>query len=361
MKKLCYILPEFNPETDTHFAYLYDFLRAAAEKLDIFLIIEKSKGGKIQGSFKKVYCQKFKFWPLRVLELAIVLKLARLAGYKNFYVHYSYIGAVLAGLISRFSKGRSFYWNCASAWNLKQRFRSRFLLRLALKTSHFLVTGTEGLKKEYAKRYDLPERKILVMPNWINPEKFSVKTEKNVLRQKYGLPAGQKILLFVHRLSERKGADFLVPLMTKLSPDFFLLIAGQGPYGKQLVREIKEKELEKRIRILGRVPNKEIAELYQLADLFVMPSREEGFPRVILEAMAADLPYVAFETGGVREISPATAQDFVLPMGDLDKFVEKIEVLFEKQDVYNKFQQEEEKKVGNFSQEKVLNAFINLF
>ena len=360
MKKLCYILPEYNPETDTHFAYLYDFLKLAAEKLDIFLIVEKSAGRKIPGNFKKVYYQKFRFGPWRALELVLILKWARFSGYQSFYTHYSYIGAFFAGVVSFLTGGRSFYWNCASAWNLKRKIRSRFLLWLALKTSQHLVTGTEGLKKEYAARYRLRAESIKVMPNWVDLGRFAeVNFNIVALREKFGVPAGAKILLFVHHLSERKGVDYLLPIMEKLKENCVLLIAGHGPEAIKLAETVEQSDLESKVKLLGAVPNREIAELYALADLFLMPSREEGFPRVLLECMASGLPFVAFDTGGVREISPSAAQEFILPPGEVGAFAGKVGFLLNNSEIYNRFREQEKEKVEEFSKEKVVEIFIN--
>lgn len=361
-KKLCYILPNYDPQADTHFAYLYDFLKKVAQQLDIFLIVEKYTGQDIKGDFKKVYYQKFSWGPMRFLEINFMLRWARLCGYNNFYTHYSYIGALLAGLISRFTFAWSFYWNCASAWNLDRRLRSRIGLWLALKTSKFLVTGTQGLKEEYAQRYNLKRKNIFVMPNWVDAERFSNdRHDKDELRAKYKIAPGKKVLLFVHHLSGRKGSHYLVPIFKNLKSDCVLLIAGQGPAETELASQIQESGLDTKIKMLGQVPNREIAELYSLADVFLMPSKEEGFPRVLLEAMASELPFVAFDTGGVREISPKTAQDFILSVGETEKFARGVEELLNNREIYSKFVGQGKEKVKEFSQVRALEIFINLF
>ena len=129
--KVCYILPKFDLETDTHFFYLYDFINLAAKELELSLIIEKSKS---ETSFfknvKNIYVQKFSWAPMRVLENLFLVILMRIKGYKNFYVHYSYIAAFNAGLVSRLTGARTFYWNCGLAWNFGRNFALGFVLKI---------------------------------------------------------------------------------------------------------------------------------------------------------------------------------------------------------------------------------------
>ena len=94
------------------------------------------------------------------------------------------------------------------------------------------------------------------------------------------------------------------------------------------LNSIIQRNLGERIKLLGAVPNRDILKYFIAADVFLMPSREEGFPRVLIEAMAAGLPYVASDIGGVREISPPQAQEFIVKSGDIDGYVEKIKNAF---------------------------------
>ena len=380
--KLCFIIPEYNEETPDHFYHHYEFLEKLSKALDIFLIIEKSSSRKIGfGNFKKIYIQKFKFIPLRFLESFLAILWARISGYKNFYTHYCYIGGINAGVISRLTGGQSYYWHCEMIWEFKQSFFSKIGFNLSLKLSHFLVTGSEELKKEYAKHYGLKLNNIKVMPNWINLRRFKPKLKTQIPKL--------KTLLFVHWLAERKGAHLLIPIVKQLkqnfqfppaSPseagraifNFQLLIVGDGPLKKKILQEIKENKLEDYIQVLGKIPNKELMKYYETADIFIMPSLQEGFPRVLLEAMASGVPYVAFDVGAVREMSSKIAQDFIVhpvryslsngvERGNIDEFVQKIQILLSNKDIYDKFRVEELEKVKEYSLEEVSNKFIKLF
>jgi len=371
--KICYILPEYNKNVDSHFYHLYEFLEEASQRADLFLIVEKFTPSNVAGSDSKkiglgsrTYIQKFKFMPLRFMEIFLVILKARLKGYKNFYTHYAYNGAVSAAIICRIFGGKSFYWNCAMNWLFKQRKLAGLGYRLSLSLSTFLVTGGETMKQGYAENYGLNPEKIKVMPNWINLNRF----QNQKSQPRAGSPRAEKLknLLFVHWLSKRKGADMIIPTIKHLLSDFpsfeenlRLKVIGDGPYKETLIEEIKDNKLEKFIEVLGGISNKDIIQYYGEADIFFMPSMEEGFPRVLLEAMAMGVPYVASGVGSVREISCETAQRFLVKSGDVAMFAHKIEALISDKETYEKFKEEELKKVQEYSLEKVLNKFIELF
>jgi len=367
--KICYILPEYNENTDSHFFHIYELLEelsspsaGKARKIDIFLIVEKANTKNIKIS-KKIYIQKFRFLPLRFLESFFAALKARLSGYKIFYTHYCYIGGINAAIISRLSGGKSYYWNCAMNWLFKQKKLSGLAFLLCLRLSHFLVTGGEIMKRGYVEHYRLKPDRVKIMPNWINLDRF--KSQKS--QPKAGPPRAEKLktLLFVHWLSKRKGADMIVPLANQLSKilntKYKILVVGDGPYKEKLLEEINENKLGEFVKVIGSVPNKNLIDYYAQADVFIMPSMEEGFPRVLLEAMACGIPYVASDVGAVREMSSETAQRFLVKSGDAEMFARKIESLLSDKKLYDSFKKEELEKAKEYSMENVINKFIGLF
>jgi len=355
--KICYVLPEYRKDTDSHFYHLYELLERLSKKtneLDLFLVIERGENRDIKLG-NRTYVQRFKFLPLRFLESFFILLKARILGYKNFYVHYAYIGGINAGIISRLSKANSFYWNCAMNWAFKQKLSSKISFKLCLKLAKTLVTCSNKMKEEHIKHYGLSSNKIKVITNWVNLERFKKQEIKNKKK---------KTILFVHWLSKRKGVNMIIPIILNLKnyfSNFELLIIGNGPYKDKLLEEIKENKLDKFIKVLGGVPNKEIAKYYTMADVFIMPSREEGFGRVLLEAMAVGIPYVAFDIGSVKEISSSIARRFLVKPYDIEKFAYKIEILFSDRKIYNEFKKEELEKVKEYSLTNTVNKFIKLF
>lgn len=349
-QKLCYILPSFDLETDTHYFYLYDFIKRAADNFDLTLLIEKSNSDiKFFDNVRQVKVQKFSNPILRVIENFILILFLRLKGNRDFYIHYSQVSAFNASLIVRILGGRTFYWNCGMMW----LFGAKKFLGLILKMVTHLVTGVNALADGYAKHYHINRDKVKIMPNWIDLKRFEHIDTEEVYR-KYNLNSETKYLLFVHRLAKRKGAHYIAKL-AKNNPNYQFLIAGDGPYKPDLEQEIANLS---NVILLGKIPNKDIPGLMKVSALFFMPSEEEGFPRVLLESMAAGLPYTAYDIGGVREISTEDQQEYIVD--DVDAMDKAIKSILENPDVYNNLKEVNLQHVRQFDIEVVKNKFKEL-
>ncbi len=361
--RVCYILPQYDAATGSHFFHLYELLERAAKNLDIFLIIERSKGAPPDLPFR-CYRQKFSFMPFRAVELFLILVFVRLCGYRFFYTHYSFAGAFFAWLVTRMFGGVNFYWNCGMPWLYARGWPEEAAFRFALKHSIF-VTGTEGLLNEYQQHYGLKTENSRVVPNWIDTSRFNAKENRQELGKHLNIPGRAKVVLFVHRLSRRKGSHKIVPIaerVTKKVQDVIFLIVGSGPEEESLKVEIVNRKLENYVRIVGEIPNKNIPEYFHVADVFFMPSEEEGFPHVLLESMAAGVPYAASDVGGVREITPPELRDYIVADTDIELFSRHIIELLElKPDAFEALGNAEKKWVLRYDIEAVIPKFIGLF
>ena len=163
--------------------------------------------------------------------------------------------------------------------------------------SHSTLTAisTDTIKR--AQALGCKERVILT-PYGIDAGKFSKKSPDKKLRGKYGLE-GKTVLLSVCRLSRRKGLEYLLRAVARLSNDVRLLMIGDGIERDNLVRLSNELGILGRVVFVGRVPNDELLAYYNLADIFVLPSLHEGMGIVFLEAMACGLPVVTTNIGGM--------------------------------------------------------------
>ena len=361
--KICYIVPLYDPGTGSHFFYLYKLLERASSALDIFVIAEKGVALAQKPPFG-FYLQRFTRQPLRGLELFFVLCRRRFAGYNFFYTHYSFGGAVFSWAVTCIFGGLNFYWNCGMPWLYKRGWLEEALFRFALKRSIF-VTGTAGVRDVYRARYGLKERNTRIMPNWIDVRRFADKTGREELRKRFGIAGGAKVILFAHRLSRRKGSHKILPIaerVTKNVRDVIFLIVGSGPEYNNLKLKIRNLKLEKNTRLVGEVANRDIPAYFAVADVFFMPSEEEGFPHVLLEAMAAGVPYVASDVGGVREITPPEFQEYIVPSGDVEAYIKNIiNLLTMSDDVRRKLFEAEQEWVKQYDVSVAEPKFIALF
>lgn len=145
--------------------------------------------------------------------------------------------------------------------------------------------------------FGINKNKVSFYKHWVNLDNFKPLNEKKELREKFNLP-DKFTVLFVGRLTDIKGIRELVAVANSLSDITFIFI-GEGPLVNFLKEESKNK---KNIIFLGKVDNKELCKYYNTADILCIPSQyEEGFGRVIAEAIACGLPVIGSNKGGISE------------------------------------------------------------
>lgn len=167
------------------------------------------------------------------------------------------------------------------------------LLRRVWRRAAAVVANSQGLR-DLAQRFD-PTVPIRVIPNGVDPQRFAP-PEKRAWE-----PAR---LLFVGRLVYQKGLDVLLEALAGVpaSLPWQLTLVGDGPYRPTLETLAAQRGLRERLTFAGWQPPERIPAFYQQANLFVFPSRDEGMPNAVLEAMASGLPVVATRIAGNEEL-----------------------------------------------------------
>ena len=165
------------------------------------------------------------------------------------------------------------------------------LLHLVWRRAAAVVANSRGLK-ELAKQFD-DAASIQVIPNGVELATFEV-------AQRQWTPAR---MLFVGRLVYQKGLDVLLEALAGLTnAEWKLRLVGDGPQRAWLEKRAQELGLRARIELGGWLGRGELPAAYGAANLFVYPSRHEGMPNALLEAMASGLPAVATRIAGNEEL-----------------------------------------------------------
>ena len=185
----------------------------------------------------------------------------------------------------------------------------RPLVRRAIEGADQVTTVSRGTRKQLLAWANLAPERVRVLPNTVD-ERFVPGPPSDALRTRLRLGRGP-ILLTVGRLAsgERyKGHELIfsaLPMLRARFPGLVHAIAGDGDDRSRL--EVRAAELaqdREAVRFLGFVPDDDLPDLYRLADLFVMPSSEEGFGIVYLEAAACGLRVVGGAGGGSADAIP---------------------------------------------------------
>ncbi|MFW0862338.1 MAG: glycosyltransferase family 4 protein [Candidatus Komeilibacteria bacterium] len=227
-------------------------------------------------------------------------------------VEYLWVGHILpigtaAYICNRLFKKKYFVSLHGMDINLAQKNKPSLTAKI-LKHAEFITVNSEYTKKQINNYEELMSKIIVVYPC---PNVDNANVEKSLIEQvksSYSLE-NKKIILSVGRLVERKGVQNVIQVMPEILqtyPEALYVIIGSGEHLPELKRMVQVKNLEKNVLILTGVGNSELAAFYSLADLFIMPTIDdgmdvEGFGIVYLEAGVFGKPVIATPVGGAKE------------------------------------------------------------
>ncbi len=179
-----------------------------------------------------------------------------------------------------------------------------FYIRNCTRSCDVVVAPTP-LMKSYLEEIQL-KNVIRVLPTGLERESFFPDEEKAAGLRKELLGDRRYLFCTVARLAKEKNLEFLLRSMKlrkeSLGGDFRLALIGDGPYKKELLKQVKALGLTEEVVFVGKVPNQEIKNYCHAADLFVFASRSETQGIVLLESMAAGTPVLAVRASGTEDV-----------------------------------------------------------
>jgi glycosyltransferase involved in cell wall biosynthesis len=199
-------------------------------------------------------------------------------------------------------------------------------IKHAVKFAHNIIAISEQTKKDIIEFYQVAENKIEVIYQACDAifEKKQTSVAINIVKEKYALPANY--LLYVGTIEERKNALVILQAMLELPSHVKLVMVGKKKsYGLIIDAFIKKHELIDRVIQINQVDFKDLPAIYQAADLFIYPSKFEGFGIPIIEALHSETPVIAAkgsclaEAGGPNSLyfEPSNAEELAGLIADL--------------------------------------------
>ena len=180
-------------------------------------------------------------------------------------------------------------------------------LRLIWKNAAALVANSDGLRRlanAFDSRFDIP-----IIPNGVDLESYKIPDRD------WSHPR----LLSAGRIVHQKGLDLAMRALGELKAfDWEWSIAGDGPQMPVLQSRAKELGIADRVFFLGWQSRPQLMECYQQANVFLFPSRHEGMPNALLEAMASGLPVVASCVAGNEELVIDGETGYLVPSEDVE-------------------------------------------
>ena len=347
-RTLVYVLNSYSAREASHFAHTLPLLRAIADRgIEVHLLIEKADGLP-EPMHPRLHVRGMRLRAPGLRHLELLWRLLRLVrtGEVRVFCRIAMPATLCALLACMGSRARVFYWQSGTVHafdraqpfglaKLRHYLGVRLPFALVRRFVHGFVTGPETMLRYYRDEVGVAAAKLRLLYNDISLARFAAlqgEDARVAARQSLGLDERTLVLLFVHRLSPvRRTMLYVPPLFDWLAAfearPVVLLVAGGGDELPALQAAAVAHGLGERIRILGSLPNAELDRLYAAADLFLHPTYNEGFPRVVIEAMAAGLPIVTTDAGGTVDIVGPEQVAFVTARDDAGAFVARLDTL----------------------------------
>jgi len=315
----------------------------------------KSTSGKI-----KVIIMIFRFF-LATLSLC--------SKEKNYILHghWAFPSGYLAYLISRIFKKKFIVTVHGSEIPLLEKFS--FIKKLtvnSLNKSSMVIISNNFLKNKLL-NIGINEEKITLIkpiPNFVNHENDIQLLNKFKLNI---TPLKNEIILFVGRLTEVKGAEFLIRAVPQITlKNIHLVIVGDGVLRDKLKELTKSLQLEDKVTFFGAANKNDLALLYDISDVLVLPSivtengETEGTGLVIPEAMESGLPVIATSVGGIVDTVKNEVNGLLVEQKNPKAIANAIERIFSDEDLKKKMIENSKQTVKEFSPTVIAQSYFNI-
>jgi len=232
-----------------------------------------------------------------------------------------------------------------------------------LKVVNKIVTVSKRIQEILEKNYGIKQKKLKTINNGIEIEKIREFKNENIENYKDIFSRNNLIkFITIGRLVNIKGHKYLIEAFYKVKmkiPNSILLIIGDGPLKFELKALIRKKRLENDIILLGMQENpyKYLAQ----SDIFVLSSLLEGFPNVLIEALACGLPIISTNCeSGPNEILDNNRYGLLTKVMDSEDLAKKMIYLAKNNELMTKYSKLSLKRAKDFNQEKILGEWLNL-
>ena len=233
------------------------------------------------------------------------------------------------------------------------------VITFAINESNAVTAVSESLKQDTYKHFKIT-RDIKVIPNFICIEEYNKIGDLEHLKKSFA-PNGEKILVHVSNFRPVKRVEDVIrvfDIVRKKVPSKLLLV-GDGPERHKMEELCRELDACHYIKFLGKVRDTE--RILAVSDLFVLPSESESFGLAALEAMAAKVPVISTNTGGIPEVNIHDVSGYLSNVGDVDDMAKNALIILSNNNTLEQFKNAAYQQAKQFDIHKILPLYEDLY
>ena len=367
-------------EGDTEPRFVLDLAKAMSEEFDVTVLAPSFPGAKLHEVMEGVRVVRYRYFPINKLE-TLCYPGAVAARIKEKKVRAFLVPFLILGLWKYLLVHRKEYDLVHAHWVIPQGIVQSWFKKPYILTGHGgdIMSMNKGFLKDLKKTAFEKAKQVVVVSKQLSEKvrEIAPEIESKVIsmgcdttmfspayrKENYFKQNGRKVILFVGRLEEVKGVEYLIDAMQYT--DAKLVVAGSGSLEQDLRK--RAEVYGDRIEFLGAKTHVELRDIYPSVDVFVMSSvttqkgAKEGFGLVMLEAMASGVPVVAFASGGIPQLVTHDVNGLLCEEKDVKTLAENINKVFQDEKLRNRLIQNGNKTVKEYDYKEIAKKYSQIY
>lgn len=318
-------------------------------------------------SFHEVVLNPYPLFQHQPFEVALTSKIVEVVKYEKLdllHVHYAIPHASAAYLAKQILKEQgikipyitTLHGTDITLVGKEPEFEPT--ISFAINQSDIVTSVSESLKKDTYKHFKV-SKDIKVVPNFVCVSKFK-KDPKNCKKSIFA-PNGERMLMHISNFRKVKRIQDIIKIHARVNKEIptRLILIGDGPERSSMERLAREEGVGNSTYFLGKI--KETEKALCSADVYLMTSETESFGVSALEAMAAGIPVISSNTGGIPEVNVHDETGFLSDVGDVDDMSFNLLKLLKDNALYERISSNALKKANSFNISNILPIYESLY
>ncbi|ATA93051.1 N-acetyl-alpha-D-glucosaminyl L-malate synthase BshA [Capnocytophaga canimorsus] len=227
----------------------------------------------------------------------------------------------------------------------------------SINQSEVVTSVSESLKQDTLRLFDI-EKEVVVIPNFINIAK-EIRT--NPCPRDLMAETGERIVTHISNFRKVKRISDVIEVFYRIQMKIpaKLILVGEGPEKEAAEQQCKDLGIKHKVRFLGN--SLDVDRILCLSDLFLLPSESESFGLAALEAMAAGVPVIATNVGGLPEVIENGFSGFLSPLADVNTMANNAIHILQDDATLKKFKEQARISALRFDENKIIPLYENLY